>query len=162
MLCINGFSLRPLPTSCSAGEKVSWRILGHALRHHIPCGYVRVNCVHLSDVVRPLTMERDQHRNDDYLRPYHQTAGPGYPVVHLPGSARPVESPFGVLRPRHQTQALLVPPAQSWVARGRVPHQTSQSPSREKPTPARERLHKPSVGGSVPVLPSTIGHSEGS
>ena len=50
----------------------------------------------------------------------------------------------------------------SWAAKGRIPHSISQSPSMEKPTPARRRLHEPSTGSSQPVLPNKIGPSEGS
>ena len=48
------------------------------------------------------------------------------------------------------------------VYRGWVSLQKSQSPSREKPTSAWRRLHKPSTGSLLPVLPNMSGHSKGS
>ena len=59
----------PLPTSCSAGEKVFRRILSEAGRHHIPCCHVRDYCGPLRDVVLPLITERDQRLTDDPLDP---------------------------------------------------------------------------------------------
>ena len=63
------FADTPLPTSCSAWEKVFRRILVDAGRYHIPCGYLRDQCSPLPDVVRPLISERDQRRTDDTLDP---------------------------------------------------------------------------------------------
>ena len=62
--------------------------------------------------------------------PCHQAAGPGHPAAHLPGSPRPVEDPLGVLRQVPSATGLCSP---SYVARGRVAHQISQSPSRKNP-----------------------------
>ena len=63
------FTNTPLPISCSAGEKVFRRILGDAGRHHNPCTNVRDYCSPLSEVVRPLILERDQRRINDPLGP---------------------------------------------------------------------------------------------
>ena len=65
----NKFANTPLPTSCSAEEKVFRQILSNAGRHHIPCGYVRDYSRPLPEVVRPLISERDQRRTDDPLNP---------------------------------------------------------------------------------------------
>ena len=50
-----------------------------------------------------------------------------------------------------QTQGATGYSCASWAVKGRVPHQTSQSPSRERPTLARRRLREPSTGSSLPV-----------
>ena len=63
------FADTPLPTSCSAGERVFRQILCDAGRHHIPCGYVRDYSGPLPEVVRPLMSERDQRHTDDSLDP---------------------------------------------------------------------------------------------
>ena len=46
------------------------------------------------------------------------------------------------------------PSSVSWAARGRVPHQTYQSPLTEKSNPVRRRLHKPSTDSLLPALPT--------
>ena len=128
------------------------RILGNAGRHHIPCCYVRNYCGPRC-CVNPRLWERSASHWWPF-RPCHQTAGPGHPAAHSPGSARQVEVPVGVLRPRHQSQELLVSSAQALRQEVESPNQTSQSPSKKKTTSAQRRLHKPSTGSSLSVLPS--------
>ena len=159
------FEETPLPTSCSAGEKLFCAILSDARRYHIPCGYVRDYCGPLLDVVRPLITERDQRSTDDPLT-LPSASGPGHPAAHLPGSGRPVEDSLGFLRPRHQSQALLFSAAQA------------RRPEVESPTKhlnrLREKTHSSSKaiaqaypfrptrsGTALSVPPNTIRHSEG-
>ena len=107
------FTDAPLPSFSSAGEKVFRRILGDACRHHIPCSYVRDYCCPLPEVVRPLVSERDQRRIDDQLDSAIKLLDRDI-QRHIPtGSAKAVTIPAGILRPRYQSQALLVPPAQA-------------------------------------------------
>ena len=54
------------------------------------------------------------------------------------------------------------PYCSSWEARGRFLHLISQSPSMEKPTPARRRSYSLSTWSSLPAKPYKIGPSEGS
>ena len=95
------FAGTPLPTSCSAGEKVFRRMLSNARRHHIPCGYLRYYCGPLPEIVRALISERDQRRLDDPLDPAIQLLDRDIQRHATPGSARPMEALPGVFRSRH-------------------------------------------------------------
>ena len=95
------------------GKKGFRQILGGAGRHHIPCGYVRDYSGPLPEVVRPLHLGERSAPHWSPFRPCHHAAGLGHPTAHPPWSARPVEVPAGILRPRYKSQTLLVPTAQA-------------------------------------------------
>ena len=96
------FAETPMPTSCSAGKIFFSHILSDAGRHHIICGYVGDYCDPLPDIVRPLIAERDQLRKDDPLDPS---------IKLLDRDIQRLM--WRVLRPRHQSQALLVSSGQA-------------------------------------------------
>ena len=153
------FADTPLPTTCSADENVFRRILGDAGRHHTPCGYVRDYCSPFPKSCDPSSRKK--------------TSAVLTTLSTLPSSCRTGTSSGTSARKRktsgdpcwNPTTALTIPSATgpfcaSWPARGRVPHQISQSPLMEKPNPARRRLHEPSTGSLLP-LPNKTRPSEG-
>ena len=116
----------PLPTSCSAGEKVFRHFLVIVRKHHIPCGYVRDYCGPLPDVERPPSMRETSAAlttlpsSGTSARKRKTSGDPCW----NPPTALPMPSATGLF-------------CTNWVERGRIPHLTSQLPSMVKPTPAR-------------------------
>ena len=155
------FDDTPLPTSCSAGEKVFRQILGDAGRHKIPCGYVRDYSCPLPEVVRPLILERDQRRTDDPLDPAIKLLDRD--IQRLIRQDAQDQWRFLLKSSDRATN-----PKRYWSLLRNLGGKRSNPPPNisiafdGKTHSSPKATHEPSTGSSLPALPNNIGPSEGS
>ena len=149
------FAETPMPTSCSAEEKVFRSILNDAGRHHILCGYVRIPAA-----LPPMLCDPSSLREISAV-PMTPSSLPSSCWTGIYNGSFPRKrktsggSSDRVTNPKRYLSLL-----SKLGSKRSSPPPNILIASRKKRTPVRRQLHKPSISSSLPVPPNTIEHSE--